>query len=86
MNVFLPATAVMFFIGRILGGPDGQTERERRTERKEGQRKKIISLMVSEAGCGILGIKLRGDREGRWGEGRGQKRKKACRGVGRERI
>lgn len=39
--------------------------------------------MVSEAGCGILGIKLRGDREGRWGEGRGQKRKEA--GVGRER-
>lgn len=41
--------------------------------------------MVSEAGRGILGINGRGDREGRCGEGNGQKRKEACRGVGRER-
>lgn len=43
MKVFLPATAVMFFIGRILGGPGGQTERDgERGREKEGERKRSL--------------------------------------------
>lgn len=34
MKEFLPATAVMFFIGRILGGPDGERDKERNGQRE----------------------------------------------------
>lgn len=51
MKVFLPATAVIFFIGRILGGPDGESkqmgremekQKERWVDQKEERRKKEV--------------------------------------------
>lgn len=39
MKVFLPATAVMFFIGRILGGPEGAGEKERERNGHRGRKK-----------------------------------------------
>lgn len=54
MKVFLPATAVIFVIGLILGGPDlekeintdmwGKKERYNQRKKKKEGKKKIISL------------------------------------------
>lgn len=49
-----------------------ETERKKREEEKE----KIISWWCQKQVVEFLGIKGRGDREGSWGEGKGQKRKK----------
>lgn len=67
MKVFLPATAVTFFIGRILGGPGGQTEKEKEDKSQS---------TLWGAGRGILGIKGRGEKKGTWGEGEGKKCRK----------
>lgn len=59
MKEFLPATAVMFFIGRILGGPDGQREtygqRERDAEKKRriDKRKKIEGKIIKSLDDGV---------------------------------
>lgn len=71
MKVFLPATAVTFFIGRILGGPGGQTEKE-----KEGKSQPTLR----GAGRGILGIKGRGDKKGTRGGREGKECRKRERG------
>lgn len=46
MKVFLPATAVMFFIGRILGGPGWTKGREGHAQRGQGRRQRPLVDVV----------------------------------------
>lgn len=46
MKVFLPATAVMFFIGLILGGPGlGQWRREERTAGTGKRQRSLVDVV-----------------------------------------
>lgn len=84
MKVFLPATAVMFFIGRILGGPEEggrEEEREmgRQSERERDgltRRRKTKSKRTSL----VDGVRSRLWNFRNKGEGAGEK------GVGQKRM
>lgn len=47
MKVFLPATAVMFFIGLILGGPGGHTASDGERKRKRENRSLVDGVKNS---------------------------------------
>lgn len=99
MKEFLPATAVIFFIGRILGGPDGVSkrgengERNGKTERemgwseeREGGKKKCINWRCHKQVTGILGIKGRVTGKGAGGEGVDRRGERLCRGEGEREV
>lgn len=86
MKVFLPATAVMFFMGRILGGPGWTNGREGDAERGQGRRQRPLVDVVRRGPWNFEnnrgGVNRKG--VGRGGRRREQEKKNEC-WVGKER-